>query len=170
MATAIQNQPMSKEHFQKSREFLALTPRQRTWLTTLIDTQDIAQATRVAYGTKADAYEAMLTRKIESSPRVIAALNLFYGRSEKEVFLSELDRTIRRLSGAPRVAALQLKARLQFSRDSESPVEPGKESDPTSSAPARRYAVNELVEQAGHVGRVVAVDLEGRPTQIEEVR
>jgi hypothetical protein len=161
IATAIQNQAMSKEEFQKSKEYLALTPRQRTWLTTLIETSDIAQATRVAYGTQNDAYEAMLTRKIESSPRVIAALNLFYGRSEKEVFLSELDRTI---------AALQLKARLQFSRDSENPVEPGKESEPTSSAPARRYAVNELVEQAGHVGRVVAVDLKGRPTQIEEVR
>jgi hypothetical protein len=164
-ATAIQNEPMSKDDFQKSKEYLALTSRQRTWLTALMETNDIAQATRTAYGTKNDAYEAMLTRKIESSPRVIAALNLFYGRSERDAFLSELDRTIQREKGPAKVAAMQLKARLQFSRDSETPAVPTKEPEPTE---AHRFKVGERCKQNGQTYRVTSVDAEGRILDAEE--
>jgi hypothetical protein len=106
----------------------------------------------------------MFTRKLETAPRIVAALNVFYGRSERDAFLSELERTIQRERGPAKVSAMQLLARLKFTDR----VEPSEEAKPNSSAPARRYAVNELVQQNGHTGRVVAVDLEGRPTQIEK--
>jgi hypothetical protein len=170
MATAIQNPTMAKEDFMKSREYLALTPRQQAWVDSFLDSQNASLATRTAYGTKNDAYEAMLTRKIESSPRVIAALNLLYGRSERDAFLSELERTIQRERGPAKVSAMQLLARLKFTDKSETPVEPSEELKPTSSAPARRYAVGDLVQQDGHTGRVLAVDSNSRPTQVEELR
>jgi hypothetical protein len=137
---------MAKEDFRKSREFLALTQKQQAWVESFLDSQNASFATRTAYGATDDTYVAMFTRKLETSPRIIAALNLFYGRSPKDAFLSELERTIQHEKGPAKVSAMQLLARLKFNDKSETPVEPGKELEPTSSAPARRYAVNEFVQ------------------------
>src|ERR1700747_1203598 len=102
MATATQR-TMSKETFSASREYRALTERQRRWINIFIETSDANRATREAYGSTDDTYVAMFTRKIETSPRVIAALDFYFARSPKEIFLRNLQNEIARSKGIAKI-------------------------------------------------------------------
>jgi len=97
MPTATHN-PMTIEDFHATKEFLALTERQRKWVDVFIETADANHATLEAYNATDSVYRAMLCRKVETSPRVIAALDLFYGRSPKEKFPRDLELEIVRES------------------------------------------------------------------------
>jgi hypothetical protein len=129
MTTATPTQgAITRKEFHASKEFLALTDKQRVWVDAFVDSQDAGQATRTAYGDQTDsAYRAMLTRKVETSPRVLAALDLFYGRSPKEKFLRDLQLDIKRAKGVAKIEARRLFAKiagLDGSPDSAVPVPP----------------------------------------------
>jgi hypothetical protein len=117
MATATQNQGViTQAEFHASREYSALTDKQRKWVDIVVTTQDPERATAEAFGSTAnDAYAKMLQGKLETSPRIVAALNLFYGRTERESLLAELERTIHCESGMAKVTAMSLYAKLKFS-------------------------------------------------------
>jgi hypothetical protein len=116
MATTIQS-TMSKEALHASKEYLSLTSGQKRWIDAFVETSDANRATREAYGASDDAYIAMFTRKIESSPRIIAALDLFYGRSPKEKFLRDLQNDISRSKGIAKIEARRLYAKMVFGVD-----------------------------------------------------
>jgi hypothetical protein len=97
----------------ESREFKALTDKQKIWLTTYLETSDMKLATSKSYGDKtAPEYRSMLAAKILSSPRIKAALDLVYARSPRERFLRDLESDCRRLKGTARVEAQKLFARI----------------------------------------------------------
>lgn len=158
MPTATPNQGViTREKLHASKEYLALTDKQRVWVDSFVDSQDAALSTRIAYGDQSDsAYRAMLTRKIETSPRVLAALDLFYGRSPKECFVRDLTLDIARSKGIARVEARRLFARVVgfidgARSDSEYPV----------------CKIGDVVLADGVKHRVTAVDASGKPTEGE---
>ncbi len=157
MATAAAPNVMSKETFNASREFLSLTSGQRKWANIFIETSDAHRATREAYGASDDAYVAMLTRKIETSPRIIAALDLFYARTPREKFLRDLENDIRNSTGIARIEARRLYAKVT-GLDASSVGE-------LSASPKAR--VGDIVLVDGKTFTVTAVDANGNPTDGE---
>jgi len=167
MATATQS-TISKEVFHSSKEYLSLTSGQKRWIDAFVETLDANLSTRKAYGASDDAYVAMFTRKIETSPRILAALDLFFVRSPREKFLRDLQNDIARSTGVARIEARRLFAKITGLIDG------ALDSEPDETSPAN-FFVGQLVTQRDemgtiHTGRVLAVDANGRPTEIEEVQ
>lgn len=153
-ATAVAPTMMTKEAFHASKEYLSLTPRQRVWVDTFIDSQSAPLATKTAYGDKTDeGYRSMLTKKVETSVRVIAALDLFYGRSPREKFIRDLEMNIQNSEGIAKIEGQKLLAKVLglISSDAEQPA----------------CSVGDVVLVDGVKHRVTAVDSNGRPTEGE---
>ena len=157
MATATAPNVMSKETFHASREFLSLTEKQRVWVDSFIETSDANLATREAYSADDDAYVAMFTRKIETSPRIIAALDLFFARSPREKFLRDLQNDIACSKGIAKVEARRLYAKMVF----------GVDGAPTEEVEHSVCKVGDIVLVEGVKHRVTAVDANGKPTDGE---
>jgi hypothetical protein len=153
MTTATQS-TMAKEEFVKSKEYLALTSGQRRWVAIFIDSQDATLATRNIYG-GSDAYVAMFTRKIEMSPRIIAALDLFFARTPREKFLRDLQNDIARSKGVARVEARRLYAKMVFGVDG-SPF-----------AEAQRFNVGDIATLDGKQYRVTAIHQDGSVSEAD---
>ena len=148
---------MSKETFHASKEYLAVTDKQKVWLDVFIDSQDAALATSTAYGAQTDsAYRAMLTRKVESSPRVLAALDLFYGRTPREKFLRDLQNDIAHSKGIAKIEARRLYAKVT-----------GIDGSPTEEIEHLVCKIGDIVLVDGVKHRVTAVDASGKPTDGE---
>jgi len=172
MATpAPQKGAITIAEFHSSKEFLTLTEGQRRWVDSFTESQDAGQSTRAAYRVSDDSYCAMLTSKIQSSRRVMDALDLFYGRSPKEKFLRDLQIDIAHAKGIAKIEGRRLYAKVTGLVDGSSDPEAPDAASETSPA---NFFVGQLVTQrdeAGilHTGRVLAIDANGKPTQIEEV-
>jgi hypothetical protein len=54
----------------------------------------------------------MFTRKLETNPRILAALDLYFARSEREKLLRDLEHDIPRLEGVALIEAYRLRVRL----------------------------------------------------------
>jgi hypothetical protein len=158
MVTATQqSSTMAKEEFFKSAPYLSLTEGQRRWLELFIETQDANLSTRKAYGATDDAYIAMFTRKIETSPRIIAALDLYFARSPREKFLRDLQNDIAHATGVAKIEARRLYAKMVF----------GVDGAPSSQAESPVCKIGDIVLVDGVSHRVTAVDASGRPTDGE---
>ena len=112
MATTTQSSTMAKTDFVKSVQYLALTEGQRKWVDIFIETSNANLSTRQAYNATDDAYIAMFTRKIETSPRIIAALDLFFARTPRERFLRDLQNDIAHSTGVAKIEARRLYAKI----------------------------------------------------------
>jgi hypothetical protein len=154
MTTAIQN-TMSKEVFHSSKEYLSLTSGQRKWIDIFIESSDANSATREAYSSTDDAYVAMFTRKIETSPRIIAALDLYFGRTPREKFLRDLQNDIARSKGIAKVEARRLYAKLVFGIDG------------SPSAKALRFNIGDIATLDGKQYRVTALHEDGSVSEAD---
>lgn len=174
-------------NFHASKEYLALNDKQRVWVDIFVATQDAALATQTAYSPATVVYGKLLQYKIEATARIRAALNRYLGRSEEEVFLDEVQETMRRApKGSDRqVRAQALYARLKYDiRPDAADPEPAQV--PPAAAPAPKVAtpapavlpkpkhwIGERVSQRGPDGIVHWGDItemvNGRVTNIEEV-
>ena len=158
MATVTQNPDVNQEQFCTSKEYLALTTRQRRWIDLFVHNSDANRATREAYGATDDAYVAMFTRKIETSPRIIAALDLYFDRSPRERFLRDLQNDIAHAKGIAKIEARRLYARMVFGVDGSACEE-----DPVCK-------IDDIVLVDGVKHRVTALDASGRPTEGEPLQ
>jgi hypothetical protein len=116
MESATQN-TMSHEEFVKTREFLALTENQRRWCLSFIETGDAVLALMRAYPQckdKGQAYISMFAKKTESSPNVIAALDVYFQRSDREKFLRDLAADIKTSTGIAKIEGMRLLAKMKF--------------------------------------------------------
>jgi hypothetical protein len=157
MPTATQNQPIPRDLFENSVEYRALTDRQRIWVNTLLETQDPERATVTAYHSANSAYSKMLTHQIETNRRVIAALNAFYGRTEKEAFLLDLERTIQKTEGWAKVKAMSLYANLKFGAEEDS--QPTAETEGSTDVAAQTFPIGAVIVQDGQKYRVTAQEI-----------
>jgi hypothetical protein len=118
---------MTVEQFHAAAEYLALTQRQRKWVDTFTESQNPGFATSTAYGSDTtETYRAMFTRKLETNPRILPALDLYFARSEREKLLRDLEHDIPRLEGVALIEAYRLRARLA-----------GPDADSTRSKPSK---------------------------------
>jgi hypothetical protein len=153
---------MSLAEFQATREFLALTAKQRDWFTAYVETGDARLATERAYESKAP---NLLTFQVQANARIVAALNRFFGVSPRDAFLKELSRTIQKESGMAKVHAQRLYAKLVFAAE-ESFDQASSKHD---AEPSPKFAVGDICTQRGTKFRVTEVDSSGRPLAAEEV-
>jgi hypothetical protein len=154
MGTATQS-TMAKEAFHTSKEYLSLTSGQRKWVDIFIDTSDANRATREAYNAANDAYRAMFCRKIESSLRVIAALDVYFARSPREKFLRDLQNDIARSKGIAKVEARRLYAKMVFGVDG------------SPSAAIQRFNVGDIATLDGKQYRVTAIREDGSVSEAD---
>jgi hypothetical protein len=154
MAPATQS-AMAKTDFVKSKEYLALTDGQRKWVEIFIETSDANRATREAYGANDDTYIAMFTRKTETSPRVLAALDLYFARSPREKFLRDLQNDIAHSKGVARIEARRLFAKVTGLIDG-APVE----TEP-------RFKVGDIATLDGKQYRVTAIREDGTVSEAD---
>ena len=102
----------------------------RAWVKLFVEHGDANAATVAAYPDSAT--PRVLTYKIQSSGRVINALNKYFGIDNKQAFLNELRHTIRKSKGTAKVEAQKLYAQLlrsgsrkSLSQARKTPTTPG---------------------------------------------
>jgi hypothetical protein len=159
---------MKWEEFRQSAEWINLTPAQQAWLVSFFATNDAMYATRVAFPNCAERNRRSMAWQIERVPRIVAAMNLWRGKTEREIFLQELEKTIRASEdgSVAKVRAMSLYARLKFDLETpDAPEEPGK----TSPAKAERFKVGDVVIQKGVKYRATKVDQNGKILEADEV-
>ena len=105
---------MTPEDFERSMEFSLLSPTEKEFTITLIETGNLSTATKAAFPRSKN--QATLRAKMRRSPHVLAALRLWYGRplvSPQEQAADELRKQIRKLRGVAKVQALKLLFQLE---------------------------------------------------------
>jgi hypothetical protein len=112
MASTAIRTTMTLSEFHASRQWKSLTEGQKRWVSGVIEHGDAKRATAEAYKSDDEAYIAMFTRKIESSPNVTAALDAFYQRSERDKFIRDLRLNIQNSEGIAKIEAQKLLARI----------------------------------------------------------
>ena len=160
MATAAPT--MSLETLHASPEYKVLTDAQKRYVDAFVESQDAPRSLEAAYGSDSTPqYRSMLLRKIQTSPRVLAALDHFYSRSEREKFLRDLALDVTRAKGVGRAELRRLQAHILGFDATD--VELG---TPT----AERFRVGDICVQNGRSYRVSSIDAEtGRPLTADEV-
>jgi hypothetical protein len=160
---------MKWEDFRQSAEWINLTPAQQAWLVSFFASDDIMYATRVAFPNCAERNRRSMAWQIERTPRIVAASNLWRGRTEKEIFLQELEKTIRASEdgSVAKVRAMSLYARLKF--DLETLAEPEESGKKTPAASAElRFKVGDPIIVDGVKRRVTAVDEDAHVTDVTD--
>jgi hypothetical protein len=105
---------MSTAEFIKTLEWAALSARQKFWLQTYIASDDPILAVQNAYQNVAEKNIRAFSYKIIKQRKIHAALNRYFNRSEKDIYLAQLERDIARTKGAAKIE-LQLRfAELKF--------------------------------------------------------
>jgi hypothetical protein len=158
---------ISLAELQASTEYLACTPKMQVWLTTLIQSNfDYKLATVKAFNCKNLRQAHIFSYAVRKWPVIRAALNLYLGRSEQDVFLADLQETIRR---APKGSVAQVRAQALYARLKFGVSTPDSEPEPeaeTGTSPAR-FSVGDTCQVDGKPYRITAVDANGRPTSGE---
>lgn len=185
MSVAIQSEArMNVYELSLTPEFNRLSPKMAMWLMAyvqnFIDTGafDPLSATKAAYQCGSDENARTFGYQLLANSKIIAALDCFFGNSPERASLrvvtTKADQNRKRLlkeveanleaADEGSVAAQRLlaqKERLLFGQVKDGLVD--------SQTPGRKYAVGDLFTQRGHTGRVLAIDAEGKPTQVEEI-
>jgi hypothetical protein len=105
---------MDRSAFEKTAEWQKLSVRQKFWLQTyLASGNDQVFATQLAYdttekSTRTFSYEVIKQKKIQ------AALNRYFNRSERDIYLAQLDREIKKAKGTARIKLQMQFAELKF--------------------------------------------------------
>jgi hypothetical protein len=163
--------------------------KQRLLIDTLIANGfDWAHAVSVAFDMKSQRNAAIYSYAVRRSPEVRAALNLFlHGGDERAIFIEGLRETIRRSKegSTAKLRAQALYASMVFKVKDEAADEPDDAEEPkiptarkievTQYDATRKYAVGAFVSDKDatgtvHVGQVVAINANGRPTVVVAVK
>jgi hypothetical protein len=167
MAAPITKNVITLAELQASPEFLACTPKMQTWLTTLIENQfDYIRATAAAFDCK---NAQVFSYAVRSWPRIRAALNLYFGRSEQDQFLEDLAQTIRRAPKGSdrRVRAMALYARMKFGVNENAEPEAATENETIDPVVIHKFRVGEIATLEGRQFRVTAVNDDGTVSEAE---
>jgi hypothetical protein len=172
MMQAATQSAMTMEAFRASQEFKALTQKQQKWVNLFVETQDGGLATREAYGDETSPeYRSMLTRKIETSPRMLAALDLYFQRTPRDRFVRDLENDVRRAKGVAKIQARRLLGQaLGLIDGSFGDIDAGTVEGPEMRADQiRGMKIGSIVRVDGASYRVSKVDADGRPLEGDPV-
>jgi hypothetical protein len=164
MADAVNSETksaMTLDELQQTPEYAACSDKMKLWLQTLISSDfNYKLATATAFNCKNLRQAHVFSFAVRKWPVVRAALRLYLGLSEQDVFLEDLAQTIRRAQkgSVAQVRAQALYARLKFGVST-----PDSESEPiaASVAPSVRFHVGEIAILNGQQYRVTVVNPDG---------
>jgi hypothetical protein len=144
------------DQFQHSTEWRALTVKQQKWLIVYLYTNDALAATKSAFSCATESNAKCLSREMQKHRAIIAALNAWNGKSEREIALDELRRNIDSSEpGSVACAKFYMKwLKMKFESDSEAETEAA-----TSGVDLTQPYVGKIVSQNGHDFRVTAVKI-----------
>lgn len=167
MNTATPTASPTMEDLHSHPKFLACTPSQQKFLVEYTKTKDPIRAVEFGYGADgSDRYKRMWSQRLLHHGNTAAVLDWFFGRTEKDRFLAELQRDIKKLDGVALQRARALYARVAgLISDESEPTETKPTEDP--SMPDERFKLGDIVEQNGRTFRITAIDNQGRPTDGE---
>jgi hypothetical protein len=160
---------LSVDELTKTLEFQRLAVQQRLFVATVAahfistGTLDPQFAAALAYDTE---NARVFAYGLMGNPRVRAALDRFFGITERESFLNQLQKRIE--AGTMSIAdwkAARLLCTLRGWAAPDSPSEEATESDNSESV----YRVGQIVSQNDHTYRVTSVDADGHITAAEPV-
>jgi hypothetical protein len=165
-----------------SPEFAQLSEKRRAWVARLIATEtvtgnfDPVAATKAVFTNANPRTVATMSYALVADRKIQRVLSLFWQQKRdplEDEILPQLATVIAKALRADkkrgRISVATVKALAFYDKHS------GKTSTPQSEAPqigesqAPTFRVGDLVEQQGHIGRVMEVDSDGRPTRVEEV-
>jgi hypothetical protein len=172
MATALSTRTCSLADLMPSYEFQCLTPRQKFWVKTLLEsgektgTYNFLGATAIAFPDAKNRSLVVRSSQLQSHPKVKRILNIYFGRPETEddPFFAELKTAIRKSlkrDGGLSVAttrAISLYERLTGVNPTKRVQEAEAEVEPEVV-----LTVGEIVEQDGIRYEVTGVDEHGTP-------
>jgi hypothetical protein len=147
-----------------SKMWRKLSAQRRVFLTAYVaNGEDAIAATRTAYPKANDKSVVCMSYELRKHPDIVAALDLWRGNDLQQ--LLEQVRVNLAAAKPGSVAAQRLLAQKErlLGLDGAVSAEP-------SEAPRRKYKIGDSVTQAGHTGRVLAIDTDGQPTQVEEIQ
>jgi hypothetical protein len=181
--------PETWTRLEQSPQWAALTDSQRVWVTQFIATGSALLATQAGYKAKSEANARVLSYELAKNPSILAALDIAAGKvspakTARERLIATEQRQRKQLIATVRkqlkaaiadhshIAAEKLTAQLERLQLGVKPEadEPSGVSQPKAEA----FKVGQLVTQRDsegilHTGKVLAIDAEGRATEIEEV-
>jgi hypothetical protein len=156
--------------FECTTQWKRLTPSQKLWFMAFCASGDAVFAARLAFHCRSEINTRNLARQTEKSPRVVVALNLYRGKTEREIFLEQLKTKIDACEDGSIAQAknLALYARLAF--DVATPDEPEeKDASKNPAEPTPRFSVGDVVIQRGVRFRATKVSAEGKVLAAEEI-
>ena len=167
----------------------ALSTRRKLWVTAYLSNGgDIFAATRTAYPDATEKSSKCMAYELRKNSEVLAAIDFYQGGPSLQEQIASVQETIRQAPAYERANAQRLLAELTgllapskfktkpVKSPDESPVlDVGTFDDPKTDTSPTKFFVGQLVNQRDtatgilHTGRILAVDDEGQPTQIETV-
>lgn len=168
-----------------SYEFQALSPRQKIWVQTLLEsgektgTYDFVEATKTAYPDAHGRSIIVRSSQLQSHSKIKEILGIYFGRPEAECdpFFSELKRAIRRSIKQDGKISTAVQRAITFyaakTGMSALPKESPEVATEEASVPAKFHVGQRITEKdsdgVSHVAEILAVDAEGRVTEWKEV-
>ena len=178
MVDAVMTEPTAAwERLEDSQEWARLSDKQRAFLTVFLATTDSLASAGIVYCPSSKENLRSIAWQTLHKASVIEALDVARGTEHeteltREELISETRRHLRRAQPGS-VAADRLLARLERLKKSEQPTtEPLSEISIEDRKPQQKFTVGQIVTQKDsqgivHHGRVVSVDADGKPTEIE---
>lgn len=159
---------MSLEQIRQTPAWKRASSRQRLFFETFVETNDLFFATQTAYQCKTKKNFQIQSYQVLESPKVQKLLNLFFGRTERDIFVAALEKRLKASLGDGRKltqAEIHGIKTLFEARGWNQPSVPKTESE----APKPAHQVGQIVSQNDHTYRVTAVDADGHITAAEPV-
>jgi hypothetical protein len=197
MTTGIKSElqgTMARAEFETTREFSRCSAKQKRWLQVMIENGgDPIQATVAAFDCASVTNAHIYSFAVRRSPKVQAALNLYLGKTERDLLLEKVRYNLKHAEPGS-IAAQRLLAqeeRLIHGIKPPAEDEPAAENKSKTPAPASvrenatlqaaankasppRFHVGQIIadrDQKGivHTGRVLSVDADGQLLDVEEI-
>lgn len=161
---------MTLEELKLSPEYAACSDKMKLWLQTLIASDwNYTAATVSAFQCKSTRQAQMFSYAVRKWPVVRAALNLYLGLSERDVFLEDLQQTIRRAPKGSdrRVRALALYARMKFGVNENAEPEAADENETPQPVATHTFRVGDIATLESRQFRVTSVNADGTVSEAE---
>jgi hypothetical protein len=144
------------EQFQHSTEWRALTVKQQKWLIVYLYTNDALAATKSAFSCATETNAKCLSREMQKHKAIVAALDAWTEKSERQIALDKLQRNIDASKpGSVACAKFYMKwLKMKFESDSEAETEAA-----TSDVDLTQPYVGKIVSQNGHNFKVTGVKI-----------
>jgi hypothetical protein len=110
---------MSTAEFLKTPEFARLSPHQKMWLRSYLDSDNLIFAAYAAYPNVAEEHLRAFSYKVRRQKKIQAAMDRYFNRSKRDIFLDQLERDIKKSKGPAKIELQMRFAELKFGKQAK---------------------------------------------------